>query len=298
MRPCDRCGYLLPEAWDACKKCGAPKAASRQAAPVGAGVAARAGAPAGVAAPAPGAPARHAPDLAYAAPVRIGFGSPNEAPPGTAFQPPPTAGAQWTSPSAPPKGSSVGRALGSLVLVAAIVAGGVVGWQALTSEDVPAAIKTYVDGGGVDYAPPGTGYRVRLPAAPVEEHASQQIGAMSLTTRAALVQTDSYEVAVAVVDLGFEVDMRGADPLLAGALAGGFEGAGGEISGKSDTEHDGRPALDGRGTGPDGHPVRLRLILDGSRMYTLFAHAPAGTNALFDELVDSFVLSPGGVRAS
>jgi hypothetical protein len=321
VRNCERCGYLLPEVWDTCRKCGAPVATGGGVTAGVAPAATGAGAAASWARPpvAPGPPAAAPPapvgraagavgaaDLRYAAPVRLGFGDGDgDAGAGTAAgvagRDDPRPGG-WGPPpvvAAPRPGASRAPAkLVSLLLVAGLAAGGWFGWKLVRPQPRMAAeTKAFVDGAGIDYEPFGMGYSVRLPRQPVATSQTVGAGGMTVTLNVALIEEEEWEVGVAVADLGFEVTPDMVDQVFAQGIEGAAAETGGEVVGEERITFAGRPAVDAEFEAPDGYPARALIVIDGNRLYMVLAHAAAGTEAIYDEMVDSFRIGGAGAGA-
>ncbi|MGQ0825645.1 MAG: hypothetical protein ACT4OX_11595 [Actinomycetota bacterium] len=324
MLQCDNCGYLVPADWEECKRCHAAvtagvlapvtatpsaPAATPSAAPAAPwlrppGPSAPSAAPPPPSRPSPSAPPEIATpgghvapsgfDPRYAAPARIGLpgapGGPTPSGLGAAspYERVPTASSQWSTPVTPVKRSS--GSLKKLLCVGLLCLGAFVGWEYVGAwrNAVPAEVEEYVDGGGVEYAPAGMGYSVRLPETPTETSDTQSAYGMSVTINAAIIERDQWEAGVAVTDLPVVVPDDQAEAVMREAIAGGTSAMAGEFESAEVTTHSGLPAMDATLDGPDGHPVRVLVVMSGSRLYILMAHAVQGTEKIFDELVESF----------
>jgi hypothetical protein len=307
VRACHNCGYLVPDAWDTCKRC---HAALKERVAAGAGVRratpysdpgtrpAGAAAPAG-ALPKPGppplptlpAPSRPGPafDPGYAAPARLGIPDPNA----EAFTPPSVTtdpnGTSWSPPAPPVRAGRTTVAVRVLagVVVALLALGG---WQLVQSKrhQPPAAVAAYNRGSGATYAPAGLGFTARLPAMPTETTRSAMVNGATVTMHAALVSSDQWEAGIVVIDLPAPLPAQGRDTAMREAFAQGSDAVTGRLGGPKTTTHEGWPAMDAEITPPDGHPLLARIIVVNRRAYMLMAHSVEGTHGFFDTLVDSF----------
>lgn len=285
MRTCGECGYLLPEAWDACKRCGAPVAQlpSSAAFVPRAPVAAVASGPSVRAAPEPGA-AHEAYDARYAAPVRLGI------PPAAPEQHQP-----WAAPAVPP---GRGRSWPVAVAVVAIVivgAGAWFGWKALRAPaPLPAEARAYVDGAGVAYEPFNQGFRVRMTKSPIESTQTVSQGGLSVVVTMGHIEHDGrYEMLAGGADLGIVIQPELAHSMLSGVATGIVAAEPGvDIVDQRMLQFEGWPALDVRLTAPDGHPARALVVLAGSRLVIIFTHATSDNDDLFEAMQDSLELVP------
>lgn len=301
MRQCRQCGYLLPEAWETCKRCGTPVAGTPAplAAGVPVGVQATGAGPAPPAAPpVPSAPAASAGppapppaigggfDPRYAAPARLGFPAAS-----------PAAGASGLDAGRPPPVRAPARPLSRRIAVAVLALGLVgawFGWQRLRAAPaLPAEAVSYIDGAGVVYEPFNQGYRVRLPRAPAEKTDTVDQGGVSVTYSAAYVEYEGrYELGTGTADLPFVVPADVANELLSDAAVSAVAaGTGIELLEQVPTQFAGRPALDAKLDAPDGDPARVLVVLDGSRIVVAFTHATSRNDDLFEALRDSLELT-------
>jgi hypothetical protein len=296
VRACHSCGYLVPETWEACKRCHValmeriPVLAATVASPVAAPPAR--GEPAKL----PPLPTRVAPPLPTAAPISGAYDPSFNAPasligpigPG-GYEPP----AEFTSEPAdaplwaPLPATSTRRSPFVLVLIAALaLALGFGGWKYLQTKlnAPPRAVQAFLDGGGVAYGPPGGGYTIRLPETP--EVTSHDANGVHLDV--AVIEKDQWEAGLAVITSAQPITDADAQWMMESAAASSNSAISGKVEGKQVTTHDGHPALDVTIDAPDGHPMHARLVTSGNRMYVVLAHSVHGTEAFFDELVSSF----------
>lgn len=292
MRKCSECGYLVPEVWETCRKCGAAigDAVARVAGLVAASIAPLAPAPApALATTSSGFDARYSGTVRLGPPGSGAASAAAGTAPGAVFERVPTQASQWSEGTQSRVPTPWARRFVSLVVVVALGAGAWFGWQWYTAVDVPAGTEAFVDGGGVDHA--GPGYTARFPIAPVVEPVSQTIEGTVLTADAAHVSGAGYEMLVMAVDVP---QLRGlGDPRagLAGAIAGVLSGSGSSMSDQRNVDHDGHPAVEVDATSPRDHPLRVRAVLAGPTLYLLVVESETGADVLYDELVDSLALA-------
>jgi hypothetical protein len=294
VQKCDKCGYLIPPAWEECRRC---SAAVDAPAPVPATTAVAPPWSPNAAAP-PAAPPIASPpasgyDERYASTARIGLpGAPtsNGAGPFNPYERVPAASSQWSS------GTTVKRAPSSLKKIAALtlmLVGGFMGWKYVQAwrNSVPEEVKEYVDGGGVEYAPPGLGYSVRLPEQPVEDAQTRDVNGMTVTVHIACNQKDRWEACAGVTQLPVALDDAQAESAMRAAVSAGNAAAQGEIASTELTTHAGMPAMEAELEAPDGYPARVLVVLSGSRMFMLVAHSAQGTDQIYDEMVESLQIT-------
>jgi hypothetical protein len=288
VRECKNCGYLLAAGWTECKRCGAPASAPAPTVAAPPPVAAQWGGPtvnASTPTPTLTPPADSGFDPRYAAPARIGY-------PGS-VSPMPASG--WVAP--PPSVKPVktkGRGLFRFVAFAAAGIAAVVGFNAVQTWRTapPAEVKSYLHGDGVTYSPRGLGFSVRLPEQPQETTQTETVSGASVTIHMATIEKSNWEVALGVVELPIVVPEADADAVLRGSIAGvtTVPGMAGTIEEQTSTTFQGHHAVDATLKADDGHPVEIKTVAVGSRLYILAAHSVRATSDLIDEMADSFTL--------
>jgi hypothetical protein len=176
-----------------------------------------------------------------------------------------------------------------LVVVLALAVGlAVIGFSIgrahFADSSVPKQIRTYVDGGGVRYAPAGQGYSVRLPSKPVRRDGVSTKLTRSLAVRRSIVAGDGFEIVVREIELPS-----------AGALTNGLAGAVYDptVGGDEAAIHvhavtfAGGPAYDFDAGLSGGPTIRSRMFLRASRLYVVSVQGDQG-DGLFDALMKSF----------
>jgi hypothetical protein len=298
VRQCEQCGYLLPEAWETCKRCGTavtrtasvPAVRSADRVPVGEASATPAP-PAAWAGPSPVRAIGDGFDPRYSAPVRVGF--PGDGAPTVADRP--DVGGWQPPPIRPPaRANPLRPAIVAIAVVAVIVAGGWFAWQRLRAEPaLPAEAVSYIEGAGVAYEPFNQGYRVRLPRAPLETTGTVDQGGVSVTYSEAYVEHEGrYEIHTGAADLPIVVPAEVVNELLSDAATSAVAAAlGSELLEQEHTQFAGRPALDAKLEAPDGHPARVLVVLDGSHIVAVFTHATSRNDDLFEAVTASLELT-------
>jgi hypothetical protein len=178
-----------------------------------------------------------------------------------------------------------------LVVLVAAIAAAVVAYPTASSEPapVPPALRAYVAGHGVHYAPGGQGYSVRLPSAAVHRDgpATAMPRKLSLKVRRSIVSGTGFEIIIRMTIL----------PTV-GVLTNGLGGApydptvGGSLSAThvQRVTFLGRTAYDfdlGLRTGP---PIHGRVFLVQHRLYTITVQSNS-VLTVFNALVRSFRLT-------
>jgi hypothetical protein len=89
------------------------------------------------------------------------------------------------------------------------------------AQDVPVSLRSYVTGHGVEYAPVGQGYRVRLPVAPVrrDQQVTSSDGKRSMLVRRSIAAGTGYQIVIRVDEIAAGALPRSG---LAGALQDPF----------------------------------------------------------------------------
>ncbi|GIU88161.1 MAG: hypothetical protein KatS3mg009_2676 [Acidimicrobiia bacterium] len=248
--------------------------------------------------PSPPGPAGSRPaagvDASYCAPARLGVPGPAV---GEPHERVPTAGSQWSAPSAPEPRRRLGRV--AALLVALVIGAGVYAGRPYLRELLdppPEGTAAFLDGDGVAYTAPDASFTVRFPADPVVETGTVPVpGLGPVSVHTAYASGDEWEMGVGSAEVG-AVDPRTADTVLSGGAAGlASVGGLGRVTDQSATEHDGHRALDATVEVGDDHPARVRVIYDGRRIHVLAVHSKGATDRLFDELVSSFAVHGGAV---
>lgn len=317
MRKCAGCGYLVPPAWDECKKCGAalgadPVAPAEVRAPAPATVAASPVSSPGLAAappppaspfggPAPtpppspfGAPASSAPAADWSAPARLTAPTPASSTPWGAPAPASSPHDPVRAPN-PAKGPRVPPGVVAAVLaVLAVVGAGA--W--------------FVTGGGRDrplgpqltfalpYAAPSGAFRTMLPCQAQTQQQQVTIGP-NLTTTVGFGACIGEDPIVMVGDAGIPAGTPGFDPdtALRGAADGAAVSSGGVVAEYQETSHDGLRAADLR-ISRDGATVRMRVVLGGTAfgntriVVAMVASEDGDPKGDFDRLVESLSVTP------
>jgi hypothetical protein len=155
----------------------------------------------------------------------------------------------------------------------------------------PAEVQAFIDGEGVEYAPAGAGYTIRLPGTPEEVSTTQNVMGRAVTMHGAVIERDEWEAGVVVIDLPAAVPAADTEAVMRGAISGGNSSISGAIKDQEVTTHEGFPALDVEIEPPDGHPFLARLTIANNRLYMVMAHSVRAADAMFDELVASFHLA-------
>ncbi len=180
VRQCPGCQYLVPPAWERCKRCDADLACARTRSLVGAGAkATNPSAPAtfgaarfagsGVAPPA----SPVAPPVRVTTPPAFAPSAPNDVRGG--YERVPTVGESWASIHQAPKPTKL-PILGVLTTIAIVVAGWFA-WHQATARNLPAEWRAYVEAGeGVDYQSVAGRFSVKFPTEPVEMGQSVIVG--------------------------------------------------------------------------------------------------------------------------
>ena len=148
--------------------------------------------------------------------------------------PPGTRVSAWSrsGPVAPPKTARPGRAeriAARSLVIACVVLGVVLGYprvrEMIRERSVPAALRSYVAGKGVRYAPPGQGFTVRLPKPPLprDQALPSATGAPGMFMHRSIASGPGYWIVIRVVDvpptmaLPFGAVGALADPRIGGA---------------------------------------------------------------------------------
>jgi hypothetical protein len=246
--------------------------------------------------PLPTLPQRTAPPLPTASPPAGAYDASYNAPtklgtpigPG-GYVPPASFGSEdgaskWTAPAAT---KSPARSPWLRVLAVAVVL--VVGFAGVRFvqerlNTPPAAVRAFIDGEGVTYSSPN-GYSIRLPQQPTVSTQSDPTN--GTTFELALIEEENWEAVLAVAVLPAAIPATDAQQLMEVAAAGGNAAISGEIERQEATTHEGHPALDVEFEPPDGYPMHARVVVVGSRVYMVAAHAVNGTDDFFDALVES-----------
>jgi hypothetical protein len=292
VRECPQCSYLLAPDWTTCRRCGAstPAAAAPRPATVApppdamAAPATQWGAGVTTAAP-PGATY----DPRYATPVRTGF----DAPGGTG---------EWslpmsTTPVRPTRKGRVPVRAAIVVFIAILLFGGFKYYSAW-KHSPPKELAGYVDGKGVDYAPDGLGFSIRLPEDPEESSMVQTVEGFDVTAYTAIAEGEQWEVVVGAVVVPFDVEgmltEQDLESMADGAIAS-MADLGGTVKDSKTTTLDGHPALEMSLEASDGNPFEMKLVMVGDTLYLYGAHATRGTDQIMDAMNESFELTDAGV---
>jgi hypothetical protein len=305
VRQCPGCQYLVPPAWERCKRCDADLSGARVPVPVGA--AAHAASPPATfgaarvhrAAPPVAAPPRP-PAFSPLAGTRVETVSsvvPSAIAPTApldvrSYERVPTAGEAWHAPAHgrnPKRFPIVG-----LIVTFAIVGSCWYAWTSATRREVPADLRGYVnDRDGIDYAPEFAGFRVLLPKEPAAQVVAQtvRVAGGTMTINGAASVGDQHALGVAWFDVPpVAIESRDMDANLR-QLAEGYAAANGDVVRELDfVQAEGYPAIDA--TVAQGEITgKVRVILTGRRAFILFAASDGYGPAGFSTLIDSFSLA-------
>lgn len=306
MRQCPGCQYLVPPAWERCKRCDADLSGARTPVPVGAGAgapsapatfgAARLSASSGVGIVTPVAsrsiclPGATLPaTVSTIVPSAITPSAPLDV---RSFERVPTAAEAWRAP-APGRRSRRFPIVG-LMMTLAIVGSCWYAWTSATRREVPADLRGYVnDRAGVDYAPEFAGFRVLLPKEPAAQAVGQtvRVAGGTMTISGAASVGEQHALGVAWFDVpAIAIESRDMDANLR-QLAEGYAAANGDIVRELDfVQAEGYPAIDA--TVEQGDiSGKVRVILTGRRAYILFAATDGYGPAGFSTLTESFSLA-------
>jgi hypothetical protein len=291
VRDCGNCGYLLAPDWTDCKRCGAEAPRVEPAAPAARWMGGTTiGGDASGTAPTIASPAiRDGFDPRYSAPARIGFGDPT-----TPSYAPPWPRDPWSSGTrSVAKKSPFSTSLGRALLVVLLTLGGFAGWKYMQAvrNAPPEEVAAFLDGEGDTYTPVGLGYSVRMPFAPTVSTQTETVYGATVTISMAVIEREDWELGVGVFDLPVQVPDAQADSVLREAVSGGTAEISGTLEEQASTTHQGLPAVDAQLKADDGHPVHVRVVASGSRIYLVMAHSITATDDIFDELVASFDLA-------
>jgi hypothetical protein len=130
-------------------------------------------------------------------------------------------------------------------------------------------------------------FRVEFPGTPTREETRQTVSGIDLLIVSFVAGTPTDNVVVAYTD--YPTKNFDLTKVLDGAATGSAAKAGGTIQEKESTTFMGHPTIDLVIKSPAAL-VYERLVLRGSRLYTLVGVAVAGRSAAYDHLVGTFVL--------
>jgi hypothetical protein len=277
VRECPECSYVLAPDWTVCERCGA-------------------------AAPTAAAPRR---------PVAVGVAPHSPAEPATQWgaSPAPTEGIDFETMSAelgwsPPDTSAQVRAKGRSwkriaigVFVVVLTVYGFNAWQKMRS--APSKdLSGYVDGDGIEYAPDGLGYSIRLPQEPDARSATQTFEDVDVATHIATVEGDNWELFVGALTLPFSIEDEVTSDVLRDAVQSDVRTqpmfAGSTVERMTETTYDGHPAIEVQLEAPDNNPVAMKYVMAGDSIYMFGVHAARGTDKVFAEMNESFELTDAG----
>lgn len=283
MRKCAACGYLRFGDGDTCNHCGAAIAVA---------------APAVVTRAATTTTTTPEPKLWKAPPVPPPAAGVSPAPPPSpAWAPPPPGDAPlnepppfaadgiWRPDPTPlvtgPSRSTARHGKIAMILVVALLFGGVAYAVRAARNALPAGTSAYVEGKGTVYTSPDETFAVRFPVAPLTQTQPMTVQGAVLQINEASVEADDYEMAVANVVLPVSVPDDQVDQLLDDSLKSGFAGVHGTIKSSRHITRGGLPAVDAQVKGPDGYGARVEVIIWNNRMYLFGVHAKSGVDRLF-----------------
>jgi len=219
-----------------------------------------------------------------------GARAPDAPPPGTRLS-------AWSrsGPVVRPKSRRAGRAVHVatwLLVIGCIGVGAVAGYPHvrtwLRERSVPAALRSYVDGNGVQYAPAGQGFSVRVPIPPVRRDGVLPAtnGQPAIFVHRSIATGAAYEIVIRVVDVPAGLPLPyGAVGLLADPRIGGA----GPVNVRR-VSLAGRTAYDYDLKSPPSPAVHARMLLDGKHLYVISVQsASAGT--VMQALAKSFRLA-------
>jgi hypothetical protein len=288
VRQCPGCQYLVPPAWERCKRCDADLASARPRELVGAGAARpHAHAPAS---PVPPATANRRAEVACSRPA-LPFDPSSPLDVRASYERVPTVGEAW-APAAPPVRAKRLPIVG--LLLAALIGGSVwFAWRQATARSVPEGLQGYVhDGDGVAYSSPIGGFTVTLPVAPQEVTESFVLSGASVGVSAAVSVVDEHGLGVLWFDAPPALIAAPDIDLALQQLAESYAASDNQIVSELDyVQANGYPALDA--TVESGAiSGKVRVVLAGQRVYVLVAGGIDDGAAGFETLVESFTLEP------
>jgi hypothetical protein len=281
MRKCPDCGYLVFGDGDACKHCGAPLSPAAAAPPY-------------VAQPLP--------------PVLVTSGAPPQPPlsvppvlppfyrEGASAAPPaqePIGREYWTPPTpvvVPSKRAGTPRSLIALISIVSMVLGFVAVNHVFNRNALPSGTSDFVAGRGIPYSSPDHTFDARFPMAPTVQQKPYSTPSGTVTMNLAQVQTDDYELVAASMVLPVSVSGERVDAVLHNILMEGANAQGAKIATETPITRYGATGLEVRAKVKDGYDARLVVLVSGSHVYFLGAHAKRGTVRLYDALMGSLVL--------
>jgi hypothetical protein len=283
MRTCPGCDYLVPPAWADCKRCGASLAGAREAVGVASGQAA-----AHRAVPKPVTPASSALHFAAFAPSDPSFAA---ATPVADLRPWESGRSVDALSSAEPRRRRRIPFIGPVAAIA-LVALVFVGWQRITHLSVPAALGPWVEHHhGIEFAPTGAGFRVSMPAAPLESTAHITVSrGVEGAAPVAVTSISDYEVGATWLGVPrAALAAAGDDPLASAvniaATAGGFA-----VQVQTTTRHGRYPAVELE-INRDGHDGKALMVLADTRIYVVFIVSPHNVDAGFDYVARSLKIA-------
>jgi hypothetical protein len=274
VRECPECSYVLAPDGTTCERCGTATpiaAAPRRPVPVGAP-------PRSTAEPATqgGAGLGSTERIDFAAlSAELGWSPPD------------------TSARIQAKGRSWKRvAIAVFVVVLAVF--GLNAWKSMRS--APAKdLSEYVDGEGIDYAPDGLGYSIRLPQAPAARSATQTFEDVDVATHSATVEGDNWELVVGALTLPFSIEDDVTRDVLRDAVESDVRTqpmfAGSTVEQMTESTHAGHPAIEVQLEASDGNPFAMKYVMAGDSIYMFGAHAARGADKVFAAMNESFELT-------
>jgi hypothetical protein len=275
MRKCATCGYLVLGAGETCKHCGAPLPEA-VAQPVAAPPVL---VPVGAPAPPPMAVPPVPPPFTRA-----------DAPPSDA--PPPLPVGEYWTPPAPTAPAPPARSKRRIVLPLVVIVSMAFGWAAYdrSRNALPPGTSAFVAGHGVAYSSPDHTFDARFPSAPTVDHRVIPVSSTSVTINMAQAQTDDYEVVAASMVLPVTVPSSQVETVVHQVLNETAAAQGATISKETSVTHDGVPGVEIRAKVRDGYDARFIVLVSGSRVYMLGAHAKRATDRLYDALLTSLIM--------
>ena len=207
--------------------------------------------------------------------------------------PEPIGGEYWTPPTpvvTAKRTSSTPRSLIVLISVMSMALGFVAVNHVFNRNALPSGTSDFVAGRGVPYSSPDHTFDARFPTTPTVEQKPFQTASGTVTMNLAQVQADDYELVAASLVLPVSVSGDRVDAVLHNILMEGANAQGAKISSETRITRYGATGLEVRAKVKDGYEARMVVLVSGSHVYFLGAHAKRGTVRLYDALMGSLVL--------
>jgi hypothetical protein len=168
------------------------------------------------------------------------------------------------------------------------------GWIAFdhffNSDPLPPGTSAFVAGHGVPFTSPDHTFEAQFPATPTIDPEPIRVGVASATLNLAQVQTDDYEVVAASMVLPVSIPSSQVNAAAHEILSSGAASQDAKIVSEKQIVLNGVPGTEVRAKVRDGYDARIVVLISGSRIYMLGAHAKHATSRLFDALAASMVM--------